>query len=486
MNVNEKRKARQTVGAEKYIDNNCCGVLHYVTGLGKTYTTILIIYKMLDRLLLSPTSTIYVLVPSDELRNQWRDVILKCTRLTSNTIFINTPNQILLDNTIKECDLLIVDELHKFYSDQFVTTINGKLIKSKYRLGLTATYYDKDERYTRIQSLYPIVDEIGVKEALLNGFISRFTEFNLGLDLSETERTKYDNYSGIIDKELPKFNTGSGYKQALNNAQYCLSGRFLAGKKLKAYDCAAEIARIHGWSKSLDLSNPVHRQINSLWNPGKIIGHAKILMDAIKCRRDLVCESDIKVNTVLEIVKRFNNRKTICFSESTKFANDVSLLLNETFGNNYSVVYHSALLSKPMKDENGEWIKYKTGNKQGEIKLFSNRTLKNLAISKIKSGQARFISTGKALDQGFDVTDIQIGITASGTSNPTQHKQRSGRVVRLDDSYTGNVLIINLYFKNTVDERWLNERQKSSETPIYWIDDVSQINYEPVKTGLMI
>ena len=45
-------------------------------------------------------------------------------------------------------------------------------------------------------------------------------------------------------------------------------------------------------------------------------------------------------------------------------------------------------------------------------------------------GGVDVICTARALDQGFNVEDVELGVNASGSSNPAQYVQRTGRVAR--------------------------------------------------------
>ena len=76
---------------------------------------------------------------------------------------------------------------------------------------------------------------------------------------------------------------------------------------------------------------------------------------------------------------------------------------------------------------------------------------------------------------------MSLGITASGTSNFTQYKQRGGRIKRKDIFNKNNiVMLINLYVKDSVDERWLKKRQSKSTHGVYWADYVYEISFNPI------
>ena len=76
---------------------------------------------------------------------------------------------------------------------------------------------------------------------------------------------------------------------------------------------------------------------------------------------------------------------------------------------------------------------------------------------------------------GFNEDDISLVITTSGTQNPNQQNQRKGRGLRkFKDKKT---IIVNIYVKNTIDEKWLFKRQHKSNNTIYMVDNIDKINY---------
>jgi superfamily II DNA or RNA helicase len=261
-----------------------------------------------------------------------------------------------------------------------------------------------------------------------------------------------------------------GKNNPLGVAQMCLGG----ARNMSGWQYANVVARQNGWSPGCD------PQVDALWNPKMIMGYAKNLMAFIRERSDLINNSDTKLDAVLAITRKYDNTKTICFSESTAFADKLALAINDDhndvvageFGY-YEIceVYHSNLDSRMLPSE-----------KTGKLIKYGKDRLKKRAINRIKSGEARIISTAKALDRGFDVKDIRMGITSSGTRNPTQHSQRGGRVKRIEN-YEEDiiVLIVNVYFDGTVDEDKLRQRQKKSTNVVYWVETLDQINYKPKK-----
>ena len=458
MQIDKKKLERQQIGVDKWFEN-LNGTLHYFTGVGKTFTAILIMKRLFR---IHPNHSIVILVPSEALQKQWNDVLtLNFTKKELHTVTIFTPNSIITNDTRIKTNTLIVDELHEFYSEEFVKTINKEYIRFDSNLGLTATYEDSKSRHKAIKDLYPIIDEITEEEAIKEGYITPYVEFNLAVELNEVEKNQYDAYTKAISDNMSKFGKGG-----LDLATKCLSGgKHSNGRTYEGKDYVYGWAKKQGWHRDLNSDNPRDAEIQKLWNPNLIFGYAINLMSAVRKRKDLLYHCNSKAITCANIVFKFH-LKTIIFSQSTAFADKLNLILNDREANS-SVVYHSQLKTTWMPSP-----------KTGKLIKFGATRLKRQAMNAIKDGNARILCTASSLDKGLDVPHLVMGITASGTSNFTQYKQRGGRVKRIfgDDKVA---LLVNLYVKDSKEEHWLDKRQSKSNHKIHWIDSVDEVSFSP-------
>lgn len=458
MNVDKIREERQLEGVDKWIKHQCKGTLYYATGVGKTYTALLAI----DRVEKTRKPVYLITVDSSEVASQWeRQIKARYSLNTQDRIIIKTAQTLLSEDIIYDVDVFIVDESHSYATEERRKLINGTLVKYKAILSLTASADDKG--FSFVAQYAPIIDVITEEEAKEKGFIAEFIEYNMALSLSADEQNNYDRFSKIIEDELPKFN------RDLKLAQYCLTG----GKDLKSgmyfagYNWALGLAVKKGWRENLDLSLENHKLLDDLWNPTKIVGYANRLMKGIRLRRELLIHCKAKYETTVKLVNKFKTVKTIIFSESTDFADSIYDTISK---NHKAVVYHSKLKTVLRPSE-------KTGK---FIKIGATRR-KREAVEAISSGKAHVVVTSKALDKGFDVSDLRLGITASGTQNPTQYKQRGGRVKRKELNIFGDctVLLINLYVKDSQDEKWLKKRQINALHNIIEVSSIEDITYTP-------
>ena len=474
---NEKKTQRQQLMANRWQNSavhgstrNGSGAIVAAGGFGKTYMAVNFVMRpYLESKLNNGLRTIIVIVPREPLVKQWRDAIrAHIPEVRQSYIRVATVQELISQNRSLEHDLIVIDELHMFYEDEFMSWIDGTRVKFKHNLGMTATYNDPHGRHKKIEHLYPIIDKIPVKEAIDEGYISRFVEYNYALEMNDADTNRYVELSNEIVKQSEKFGE-AGFTGMLKVLQ---GGTDSEGKFRPGISYAHMHARNQGWYPGCP------PDIDNIWNPNKIIGYAKLGMNAVQVRKALIYENKTKIDAAVEILKKYPTLKTISFSESTTYAEHFAAYARQAGFE--TVVFHSQLTSRPMLDANGNIITYMSGEKKGQPRLFGLKQLKTFAIDSIKSGRARVISTASALDVGFDVEDMELGIISSRNSNFNKQKQRTFRVTRVDPyKPDAVVLVINLYFPRTIDESALKQAQRFSESRIFWINDIEEIEFNP-------
>jgi superfamily II DNA or RNA helicase len=87
-------------------------------------------------------------------------------------------------------------------------------------------------------------------------------------------------------------------------------------------------------------------------------------------------------------------------------------------------------------------------------------------LRRYKNGLNRVLCSTKALNQGFDVPDSEVGIIAGLDSKSLPMIQRVGRLLRLSGDKIGKVYI--LYVKDSQEEKWLN-KAVSKLSNVNWI-----------------
>lgn len=397
MKIDQRRLKRQQQVIDTWTKAGRRGTLEAVTGFGKTFVALLILQEMNEKL---PTGTALIIVPTQNLKQQWEDQIKELHITGATVMVINTA---VRHNHV--CDLLILDEIHNYTSDVF-SSIFG-ITEYRHILGLTATLNPDDDRYYIIEKAAPVFDTVSLTEAVKHGYVSQFQVFNLGLRMSEAEEKEYKSITDTYYKHFAIFN--NRFHLAMN----CLK-------------------------------DPVYRSVftRSLagWDEQEVLNSARGFNRAMQKRKKFIYTSLTKQAAAKQLIDLFDV-PTITFSESVDFANGLNKVTQP-----WGEAYHSKMSKYARQNVLDSFASLKT--------------------------DCRVIHTARALDEGFDVKGIEMAIVCSGTSTPRQDLQRTGRAIRFKEDKVG--MIVNLYLKDTQDEKWLKKRQTKT-TNVQWVNSIPEL-----------
>ena len=108
----------------------------------------------------------------------------------------------------------------------------------------------------------------------------------------------------------------------------------------------------------------------------------------------------------------------------------------------------------------------------GSVVYHSKKTkkVKDAALKDFKSGDAKVLCSTKALNQGLDIPNAQIGLICGLTSKALTMIQRVGRLVRIDPDNPEKVgSIVILYVQDSQEEKWLRNALKTTDpSNIVW------------------
>ena len=173
------RTLRQKECVDKWIANKCIGTTVCPTGFGKTNIGLMAISRFLNK---NPNATVIIAVPSEPIKLQWEEKLEELQLVASVRTYHNT------SKNKYQCDLLVLDEIHRVGSEQLIYTFDN--VKYKIILGLTATFERLDGRDKLISKHCPIVDVVTQQEAIAKGWLSKYKEFG--------EITKLKTYTANI------------------------------------------------------------------------------------------------------------------------------------------------------------------------------------------------------------------------------------------------------------------------------------------------
>jgi superfamily II DNA or RNA helicase len=299
-----------------------------------------------------------------------------------------------------------------------------------------------------------ILDEIHNYTSEVFSSIFGITEYRHILGLTATLNPEDDRYY-IIEKAAPVFDTVSlteavkhGY---VSQFQIFNLGLRMSEKEEQEYKSITDAYYKHfaifnnRFHVAMGcLKDPVYRSVFARnlagWDEQEVLNSARGFNRAMQKRKKFIYTSLTKQTAAKQLIDIFDV-PAITFSESVDFAKGLNKVTQP-----WGEAYHSKM------------SKYA---RQNVLNSFASPTT-----------DCRVIHTARALDEGFDVKGIEMAIVCSGTSTPRQDLQRTGRAIRFKENKVG--MIINLYLKDTQDEKWLKKRQTKT-TNVKWVNSISEL-----------
>ena len=383
------RDERQEEARVKWVKNKCKGTFEFATGFGKTWTAVKCIKSVIAKY---RKFRVLVVVPIDNLKSQWLGYI------DSNDLSFNVDVQIV--NTVVtrewETDILIIDEAHRYASDVFKEVFNK--VKYKYILGLTATFKRLDGKHELIEKFCPVIDRVTIEEALANGWLSSFKEYQVLIDVDDIEEYKKLNAEFIEHFEFFNFDFGlamsmigkEGYK---NRARY---------RDELCVGISSEEER-----KSMFKTVTYHST-----------GFSRVM----KARKKFIYNHPKKIEIARKIIGARPNAKIITFSHNVEMAEAIGI----------GIVYTG-----------------KDSKKKGRAKL-DDFGLWNSGV----------INSCKKLDEGADIKGVSVAIILGLDSSETRSVQRRGRAIRKEGDKLAE--IFNIVIDQTVETKWFANSHANS------------------------
>lgn len=164
---------------------------------------------------------------------------------------------------------------------------------------------------------------------------------------------------------------------------------------------------------------------------------AAMFYKAIRDRKSVVQKAENKLTIAKNIVEKHGDAKTLVFSGTNEFTDTMAETLQ-------GLSYHSG----------------KSKKKREQI------------LEEYKENNNKILCSTKALNQGFDVPDSELGIVAGLDSKALPMIQRIGRLLRLSEDKIGKIYI--LYIKDSQEEKWLTSAVKKISN-VKWIKSIDDV-----------
>lgn len=191
------RDARQELNIQNWIKANGRATIVAVTGFGKTTVATKIINRYINK---NPKSNILIVVPTKVLKTQWLKKL--------NELNLKKYCQVEIINTVIkndwDCNILIIDEVHRAAAPSFKQVFTK--VSYNRLLCLTATLERLDGMEKIIEYYAPVCDVVTNEECLKNGWIAKYQEYKILIDVDLTEYQKIDveflKYFQFFDYDL--------------------------------------------------------------------------------------------------------------------------------------------------------------------------------------------------------------------------------------------------------------------------------------------
>lgn len=288
------RDERQALAITNWKNAGCRATWSFCTGFGKTKTALDALERLLAK---NPDARTVIIVPTDGLREQWY------TKLDERGLVFNI--EVLIINTASSkpfsCDILILDECHKYNSDSFRKVFLN--CHPKAILGLTATYERLDGKQKEVlDKICPVCDTVSVQEAIENNWLSPYREYKVMIDVDLTE---YDKANQTF------LSTFSYFNFEWNKAMACVTDPSFRAK----------------YAKSMGVTTKELSQKAFAWNK------------AMQFRKSFIANHPRKIEIAQKILEARKDKKCITFNGSIEQC--------EAYGSGY--VLHSKKAKKEQR-----------------------------------------------------------------------------------------------------------------------------------------
>ena len=352
---------------------------------GKTRTAINCLNSVIKKY---PSFRILVIVPSEALKNQWQSILI------TNMLSFNS--QVCIINTaIKHdwnVDILVLDEAHRYCSEEYSTIFTK--VKYKMILGLTATLERLDGKHSILEKYSPVVDKVSLTEALTNGWVSTYKEYQVIIDVDDIDTyLKWDNE---FTRHFEFFNFNFKLLMALVGPQ--------------------------GFKRRIEYRDLICQDESQKSEVLKAITiHATAAMRALQNRKKFINNHPKKIEIAKKIIAARPNSKIITFSNNVKMAESIG---GDVYTGKISKKRGNDLIDKFNNSEFGLLNSCHRLNEGADIKGLSVAIILGLDSSKIKSTQRLGRAIRLESDKRAEIFNIIINDTAETSWFTNSHSDK--------------------------------------------------------------
>jgi superfamily II DNA or RNA helicase len=390
-----------------WFGRDCRGIVAAVTGSGKTMLAIRAAVRLGEELASRGEELrIKIAVPKTFLLSHWRAAFLRENAAARpeiglwcgdrkddpsrrvmiyllNSARYSLARHILADIRAGRHALLIVDECHHLMGEKNMKILDflprlGERSGQYHALALSATAESVIRDKYLTEALGGVVYRYSLSQAMRDGVVSDFAVLPVSVPLSPDERDEYELLSFRLAKAITAVKQLRPALRVLSGADFFAGLQALSAEGSRAGEAAALVLRLS------------HKRREVMHMAGNRI----------------LCACELAVSMP-------PGSKIILFGERIECARRIHAILEERLPGE-ATLCHSGMGADAMR----------------------------LALSRYQSGEARILITCRALDEGLDVPETDVGIAVSSTRAERQRIQRLGRILRK----SGSPLPAKLYY----------------------------------------
>jgi superfamily II DNA or RNA helicase len=200
---------------------------------------------------------------------------------------------------------------------------------------------------------------------------------------------------------------------------YCIPLELTFGERLEYDDIHREFVE-HKVALGPDAFNLAKVFIKSAKASSEEKYHAAGFYKTIRERKAIIDQANAKIDKFKELINDNLDKRIISFGGLNEFTTKLAESVNPL-----AEIYHSKRTLKQRRE----------------------------ALRRFKEGEVNILCSTKALNQGLDIPNANVGIICGLTSKALSMIQRIGRLIRFEKNKIGKIYI--LYIKDSQEEKWL-------------------------------
>lgn len=369
----------------------------------------------------------------------------------------------LIENvTILSRSFIRIDYNYNYYftfiiGENEYALLNHLSNQSKFTFAIFTEYNNNEITNNHNNKILPIIKpNITVSDLAKDRLKYPVEEIRIPIQISDNDLEQSKRYDEYVSTSMSVFGS-------FENADKCRIGD--ATLNISAGQFRYDLALENGWNERLDTSIEFNKQLDEIYNPNSLFERAKTLYTVIRERLNFVTDNNAKLNKIVELIYKHKDKKILIVSKRGEYANIIANYINE----NTEFIcgeYHDCIPEQYIKDENGKYITYKSGENKGKPKVFKSKALSTMSLdrfnSRDKSLEINLLSIKNSSNPELKTAIDVVIFTSSVCISANEFINRYSNI-----EFNSNPLITYvLYCDNTIESAKLSDRSITNNVTI--------------------